>query len=232
MGRRALRKIDPDLDLSFHFRELPEVIKPWQSEDVFGRRAPLQVEVGSGKGLFLRRAASGTPEGDFVGLEIARKYARFAAAGLAKLGLRNAVVIHGDALRFFAEWLPDQSVQAVHVYFPDPWWKKRHKKRRVMKESFLHDVERVLQPGGRLHFWTDVEEYFQTTLELIAQATRLLGPFPVPEQPTEHDMDFRTHFERRLRLHGGTIYRAEFAKLAESSPGSFPLLDTPLAHGQ
>lgn len=232
MGRRALRKIDPDLDLSFHCRELAEVPKPWQSEGVFGRRAPLQVEVGSGKGLFLRRAASGTPEVDFVGLEIAHKYARFAAAGLAKLGLRNAVVIHGDALRFFAEWLPDQSVQAVHVYFPDPWWKKRHKKRRVMKESFLRDVERVLQPSGRLHFWTDVQDYFQTTLELIAQATRLSGPFPVYEQPAEHDLDFRTHFERRLRLHGGMIYRAEFAKPAEGSPGSSLPLDSPPSHGR
>lgn len=218
MGRRALRKIDPDLDLSFHFRELPSVPKPWQSELVFGRSAPLEVEVGSGKGLFLSRAAVGTPHVDFVGLEIAQKYARFSAARLAKLGVRNAVIIHGDAQRFFAEWLLPESVQAVHVYFPDPWWKKRHKKRRVMKETFLQDVERVLQPQGRLHFWTDVAEYFQTALELIAKTTHLAGPFPVPERPAEHDMDFRTHFERRVRLQGGTIYRAEFAKTIPPLP--------------
>ncbi len=76
-------------------------------------------------------------------------------------------MIHGDAQRVFAEVLPEVSVAAVHVYFPDPWWKKRHRKRRVMNERFLRDVERVLIPGGALHFWTDVEEYFQTTLELI-----------------------------------------------------------------
>lgn len=212
MGRRALRKIDPNLDLSFHYREITDLPRPFQPETVFGRRAPLEVEVGSGKGLFLRKAAEANPQLDFVGLEVAQKYARFSAAGLAKLGLRNAVVIHGDALRFFAEWLPDESIQAVHVYFPDPWWKKRHKKRRVMKESFLRDVERVLQRGGRLHFWTDVEEYFQTTLQLIEEATGLKGPFPVPEHTPQHDMDYRTHFERRVRLQGGTVYRAEFVK--------------------
>jgi len=216
MGRRALRKIDPNLDLSFHYRELPNIPKPFQAEVIFGRSAPLEVEVGSGKGLFLRRAAAGTPDVDFVGLEIAQKYARFSAAGLAKLCVRNAIVIHGDAQLFFAEWLLPESVQAVHVYFPDPWWKKRHKKRRVLNETFLKNVQRALRPEGRLHFWTDVAEYFQTTIELLKNTTSLLGPFPVPERPAENDMDFRTHFERRVRLQGGTIYRAEFVKPSSS----------------
>ena len=78
--------------------------------------------------------------------------------------------------RLFREWFPAASLAAVHVYFPDPWWKKRHKKRRVLNEEFLRDVERTLVPGGRLHFWTDVEEYFQTTLELIAATVKLTGP--------------------------------------------------------
>jgi len=67
-------------------------------------------------------------------------------------------------------------------------------------------------PGGRLHFWTDVEEYFQVTLELLASATRLSGPHPVSERPAEHDLDYRTHFERRMRMHGLPVYRAEFIK--------------------
>jgi len=100
----------------------------------------------------------------------------------------------------------------VHVYFPDPWWKKRHKKRRVMRKSFLRDVERTLRPGGSLHFWTDVEEYFQTTLELLPACTALLGPLPVPEIPAEHDMAYRTHFERRTRLNEQSVHRAEFRK--------------------
>ncbi len=212
MGRRALRKIDAKIDLSAHLKTLEQLPRPWDTGALFGRLAALQVEVGSGKGQFLRHSAAAQPEVNFLGVEVAQKYAAFAAAGLAKEGLRNAIVVNGDAVRLFAEWLPDDSLAAVHVYFPDPWWKARHKKRRVMRESLVRDVQRTLQPGGALHFWTDVEEYFQTTLELLAAKTSLLGPLDVPETPAEHDMAYRTHFERRVRLANESVYRAEFRK--------------------
>lgn len=209
-----MRKIDPRLDLSRHLKTFDQLPDPWDAAALFGRRAPLEVEVGSGKGLFLRTAAARRPDVDFLGTEIAPKYARFAAAGLVKRGLANAVVLLGDALRVFGELLPGASLAAVHIYFPDPWWKKRHQKRRVMRESFVADVERVLEPGGRLHFWSDVEEYFYAALELLADHTALEGPREVGEAPAEHDMDYRTHFERRMRLHGDPVYRAEFRKPA------------------
>ena len=212
MGRRALRKIDPSLDLTDHLKTFDQLPRPCTAESLFGRAAPLEVEIGSGKGLFLRNAAAARPEVDFLGIEVARKYAEFAAAGLAKAGLTNAVMVHGDGLRVFQELIPDDSLAAVHVYFPDPWWKKRHRRRRVMRESFLRDIERTLRPGGSLHFWTDVEEYFQTSLELLASHTTLLGPLPVPETPAEHDMAYRTHFERRVRLASEIVYRSEFRK--------------------
>ncbi|MFH1920013.1 MAG: tRNA (guanosine(46)-N7)-methyltransferase TrmB [Planctomycetota bacterium] len=212
MGRRALRKIDPGLDLSRHLKTFDELPRPWDAEALFGRRAPLEVEVGSGKGLFLRSAAAEQADVDFLGIEIAQKYARFAAAALAKRTLTNAVVVTADALRVFHEILPDDSLAAVHVYFPDPWWKKRHQKRRLMRESFVGDVERTLRGSGRLHFWTDVEEYFHATLELIAAHPGLEGPCEVPETSPEHDLDYRTHFERRMRLGDEPVYRAEFRK--------------------
>ena len=176
----------------------------------------MEVEVGSGKGLFMRTAAADHSEVNFLGIEVSRKYARFSAAALHKRELDNAVMVAGDALRVFSELLPDASLAAVHVYFPDPWWKKRHRRRRVMQEPLIRDIQRTLKPGGVLHFWTDVEEYYETTLELMAEVSTLAGPFGVEESPAEHDMAYRTHFERRKRLDGLPIYRAEFRREASS----------------
>lgn len=212
MGRRALPKIDPAIDVSRHFREAEQLLATTFPGGLFSSDAPLEVEVGSGKGLFLASAAKANAAHNFLGIEIAGKYARFAAARLAKQEIPNALMVHGDALAIFARWIPSETLAAVHVYFPDPWWKKRHRRRRVMNAAFLQDVQRTLIPQGRLHFWTDVEEYYQTTLELIPQATTLVGPLPVVERPAEHDLDYRTHFERRTRLHELPVYRSEFSK--------------------
>jgi tRNA (guanine-N7-)-methyltransferase len=212
MGRRALRKINPALDLSRHLLDAKKLLTKLDAAELFGRSAPLEVEIGTGKGLFLTAACRTQPEHDFLGIEIAKKYADYAAARLVREQLNNGKVISGDGLRLFREWFPDDSLIAVHVYFPDPWWKARHKKRRVLNEVFLRDVERVLVPGGRLHFWTDVEEYYQSTLALIAATVKLVGPLPVIEKPAEHDLDYRTHFERRTRKNAEPVYRAEFLK--------------------
>jgi tRNA (guanine-N7-)-methyltransferase len=214
MGRRALPKLDPALDWSSHLRTVDHLPLPWSNGALFGRTAPLEIEVGSGKGLFLQNAALKNPEHDFLGIEVSLKYARFTAARLAKKELDNALIVHGDALRVFRELIPENSLEAVHVYFPDPWWKARHHKRRVLNEAFLRDVVRTLQSEGRLHFWTDVREYYDATLELITAHTPLVGPLEVPESAPEHDLDYRTHFERRTRLHEEPVYRAVFVKRA------------------
>ncbi len=218
MGRRSLRAIDAELDLSKHLFMLEDLPQPCTSQVLFNNTQPLEIEVGSGKGLFIRAAASEEPTHNFVGIEVAKKYARFAGARLAKSELPNALMIDGDAKRLLDEWVPENSVHAVHVYFPDPWWKARHRKRRVMDERFVRRIEQVLEPGGKLHFWTDVEEYFQSALETLAQETALIGPEPVAVAPAMHDLDYRTHFERRMRMHGVAVHRSLFRKTLSDAP--------------
>jgi tRNA (guanine-N7-)-methyltransferase len=213
MGRRALPKIDPSVDLTRHFLKVDDLCAtPFDQATLFGRVAPLEVEVGSGKGLFMQNASQARPQHDFLGLEIAYRYAQFSAYRLAKRDILNGRMAQGDGLKLFREWIPDASLTAVHVYFPDPWWKARHHKRRVMNEAFAADVVRTLAPGGRLHLWTDVKDYFDMALEVVATHTPLVGPLDVAEKPAEHDLDFRTHFERRTRLHEEPVYRAEWVK--------------------
>ena len=212
LGRRSLPRVDKNIDLRDHLYVLEDLPDSWTPFDILPRSARLEIEVGSGKGLFLLTAADNQPEREFLGIEIAGKYARFAAAKLARKGLTNTRVIHGDAMRLVRHHLPSDSIGAVHVYFPDPWWKKRHHKRRIMNAAFLREVERVLLPAGELHFWTDVEEYFHAALQQLAESTTLVGPQPVPERPAEHDLDYRTHFERRMRRHEKPVYRTLFLK--------------------
>ena len=175
MGRRSLPRVDKNIDLSEYLYELAKLPDSWSIVDFFVDDAELELEVGSGKGLFMQTAASDHPDRNFVGIEIAGKYARFAAAKLARRGLTNAKMLHGDAMRLIQNHVPDASLAAVHVYFPDPWWKKRHFKRRIMNDTFLKHVQRVLKPEGELHFWTDVEEYFESALEQVAESTSWKG---------------------------------------------------------
>src|SRR4051794_10278059 len=164
MPRRALRKIDPALKLENYLFEPMQLPQPWRQTPLFAREAPLEIEVGSGKGLFMTSAAQARPEHNFLGIELAERYAEHCAARLARKALPNARMVSGDALKVFNEMLPPDCATAVHVYFPDPWWKSRHRKRRVMNEQLVADIFRVLKPRCTLHFWTVVEEYFHATL--------------------------------------------------------------------
>jgi tRNA (guanine-N7-)-methyltransferase len=184
---------------------------------VFGSDQPVEIEVGFGKGLFLVTTATAHPEVNYLGIEIARGYQLFAATRVARRDLKNVRLALGDARVFLRDRVPGATVQAVHVYFPDPWWKQRHRKRRVFTPEFAAGCERVLRPGGSLQVATDVEEYFQVMRQTVAGHTRLRELPPPPEQQPAHDLDYLTNFERKFRKQGKPVYRASFAK-AEATP--------------
>jgi len=197
----------PDLRPYFlTLKDLPAA--PLQLADLFGNDRPVEVEVGSGRGLFLVNSGTASPGTNFLGIEYDFKEARRAARRLQKRALGNVRVLGADARVVLGEYLPDLSATAVHVYFPDPWWKRRHKKRRIFTPEFLVQVARVLRPGGVLHARTDVEEYFGVMTALVAENPAFVA-LPAPQElPAAHDMDYHTSFERKKRKMGLPIYRA------------------------
>ncbi len=207
----------PDLDISRHLIEpvwspthpIDESAPPIDWPSFFGNPRPVELEVGSGKGLFLANAASAHPDRNYLGVEITKKYARLAAERLVKQQIENARLWAGD-IRGVMPRIIDRSLLAVHVYFPDPWWKKRHKKRRVFNADLVASIARTLQPGGGLHIASDVQEYYQVIRELMAADPRFEElPALEPDSP-EHDLDYLTNFERKYRLEGRPIYRANY----------------------
>ena len=184
MGRRALPKIDASISLDRHLFAVEDLEGMFQPDSYFPAEQPLVLEVGCGKGLFLRNSAVGRPKLNFIGIEIAKKYASYCAHQLVRRELSNAIMFQGDGQRFVREHAVRGTFQEVHVYFPDPWWKARHRKRRVLNE----------------------------TIELIPEVTNLRGPLDVVEAAPDHDMDYRTHFERRMRQADKPIYRSLFLK--------------------
>ncbi len=207
----------PPEDLAPYLLEAPDPPASFDWAALFGADRPVEMEIGFGKGLFLLNASGARPEVHFVGVEIVRKYQLFTATRLAKRGRSNVRVACGDGRLFLRDRTPAGSLQALHVYFPDPWWKKRHEKRRLFTAEFAAEVPRVLRPGGRLHFVTDVQDYFRMVTGLIA-AHDALRPLPPPEPGAPgHDLDYLTNFERKFRKQGKPIYRACYERSEASS---------------
>ena len=213
MPRSPVKRPPPSVDLSGVLREFDDLPNLLSSQSLFGNDHPLEVEVGSGKGLFMATSSVANTDHNYLGVEIIAKYAAHSAGRLVRAGAENAIMISGNAEPLFGNRIEPAGLEAVHVYFPDPWWKKRHRKRRVLNESSIPNYSRALRVGGRLHFWTDVLDYFEQTIEMIAELAPELG-IPIPEQEVEatHELDYRTHFERRSRQHQIPVYRVCYQK--------------------
>jgi len=134
---------------------------------IFGRAGPVHIEIGTGKGTFLLNQAGAQPDDNFLGIEWARKYYRYAVDRIGRWGLTNVRIIRTDAAAFLADLIPDNSVECFHIYFPDPWPKKRHHKRRLICPANLEHLVRCLRTGGQLKIATDHAEYFEQIKQVL-----------------------------------------------------------------
>jgi tRNA (guanine-N7-)-methyltransferase len=193
------------VDTTGTFSELDDLTPPLSWAEFFGNEHPVELEVGPGKGVFLAHAGAERPGTNFVGVELAKKYAIFSAARAVKAGLGNVRVVAGDAQKFLDAFVPDRSIEVLHVYFPDPWWKKRHRKRRVVNDRFLDRAAQVVKPGGELRVMTDVEEYFRETVDLLASRPAFE---PIDESRVESGdaWQLQTNFANKFRLEGRPFF--------------------------
>jgi tRNA (guanine-N7-)-methyltransferase len=183
---------------------------------LFGRQAPLEVEIGSGRARFLVAAARANPAHDFLGLERALSYYRVCRERVARAGLANARVLRADG-RMFAESLKPGSVRAFHVYFPDPWPKKKHRKRRLLDAVTLDLLAERLEPGGTLRIATDYAGYGRVIRSLLETVSALEGlewdALPAPPASS---------FEVKYRAEGRPIWRFLCAKRVTREEATAP----------
>jgi tRNA (guanine-N7-)-methyltransferase len=207
MTRPGRPKLSPSTDPGPLYIDASDWAERIDFTKLFGRPAPLELEIGCGRGMFLANESTGRPEANFIGLEVAKKVAQLAAFRCHNAGASNVRVLVMDARKFLA-LAPNATLVAVHIYFPDPWWKRRHRKRRIVAPDVLSQLQRVLTPGGVVHLATDVEEYFRSMEKTFANFPAFSRAEPRPPRPGGHDLDYLTHFERKFRTAGKWIGRA------------------------
>jgi tRNA (guanine-N7-)-methyltransferase len=142
--------------------------QPMNLPGIFGNRRPVELEIGPGKGSFLLRRARQRSDLNFLGVEWGTAYAAYAADRAYRAGQTNIRIICADAADLFRKALTESCLWQVHVYFPDPWPKRKHHRRRLLKPAFIRHVHRALWPGGQLRVITDHAEYFRQICRSLA----------------------------------------------------------------
>ena len=174
-------------------------------QQTFGRVAPLTLEIGFGDGRSLLSMALDNPQQDFIGIEVYRNGIAKLLAGIKKYNLTNVRVFCADAIEVLNNCISDASLQQVQLFFPDPWPKKRHFKRRIVQQEFIDLISRKLVLKGYFHMATDWENYAQQVLELMGQQQNWLNAAGVNNYSIRPITRPLTKFEQRgQRLGHGT----------------------------
>jgi tRNA (guanine-N7-)-methyltransferase len=173
---------------------------------LFGNSHPVILEIGSGKGRFLIGTATERPELNLIGVEKSLHYHRVIRDRVERRGLTNIRLINHDAFLVLRDMIPDASLSEIHIYFPDPWPRKRQQKRRIIRPEVLREMRRVLVDGGMGIYVTDHREYFEVAAPVVEAEFRSERRVPGPDDPP------RTNYEAKYREEGREIYEIRFWK--------------------
>jgi tRNA (guanine-N7-)-methyltransferase len=178
----------------------------------FGRRAPLVLEIGFGMGQSLLEMAQAAPDLDFLGIEVHRPGVGMLMRGLSEQGVENVRVYCEDAVAVLRDCIADNSLYRAQVFFPDPWHKKRHHKRRLIRPDFVQMLAHKLEPGGTLHLATDWENYAEQMLQVLCETPDLVNTSEsgaYVERPQYRPI---TKFERRGQRLGHGVWDLLFRR--------------------
>jgi tRNA (guanine-N7-)-methyltransferase len=180
---------------------------------LFGNSNPVEIEIGCGKGRFIIQSAMENPGLNYLGIEVSNKYFQILKQRALNSSAKNIRLHKGEAGCFIEDYIPDCSVKAYHVYFPDPWPKRRHHKRRLVNADFIARVEMSLIQGGNILFATDFKDYFRQIVEVSRAWKGLEEIYCNVISPSEvNPEEAVTNYERKYLLQGRQIYKAGYRK--------------------
>jgi tRNA (guanine-N7-)-methyltransferase len=182
--------------------------------DIFGRSAPVHIEIGSGKATFLVNEAVARPYDDFLGIEWCNKIYRYAVDRVGRRRLTNVRIVRADAGAFISSYVSDGCVDCFHIYFPDPWPKKKHHKRRFVSTNNLEEMLRCLKAGGVIKIATDHAGYFDQIKQVMGDArVKEIEFFPTSGAEQGKGEWAGTNFERKYLKEGRVIHTGAWIKL-------------------
>ncbi|MDE2082246.1 MAG: tRNA (guanosine(46)-N7)-methyltransferase TrmB [Burkholderiales bacterium] len=205
--QRALAELGPRF-------VLPCPPQPLDLDAVFGRRAPRVLEIGFGMGDATAQVAAAQPDTDFIGIEVHPPGVGALLRQIGERGLSNLRIVQHDAVEVLARGIPPASLAGVHIWFPDPWHKKRHHKRRLIQAGFVAALLTRLAPGGYLHCATDWQPYAEQMLAVLAAEPGLVNTAPAGAGGYAPRPAWRplTKFEQRGRQLGHGVWDLVFER--------------------
>lgn len=212
-------------------RKLSSQTLPWPVDwcDLFGTQRLLILEIGFGYATYLVHLAQTHPEANIVGIEIANECLLRGEKAITRHKLDNLRVIHSTAETALHHLFEPQSISQIHINFPDPWFKKKHGHRRLMKRETLDAISSRLAPGGHLYLATDIVEYAEMSAVLLAQTpslTNLLDSTWVHDVPGR----FMTKYERKARAAGRLCYYFVYQRNTQPAPVVPVIKESPMPH--
>lgn len=193
------------LDVTGVGLDVETLAKPVSWGEMFGNSNPVELEIGMGKGTFITEQAKARPEVNFFGIEWARWFWRSSSDRLRRNGCTNARTVRAEAAFFLREHVPAKSLAVLHVYFPDPWPKARHHRRRLLQAPFMDLADKVLVPGGRLQIVTDHLNYWENIEPAVRGSVLQVVDYNRPGSAGEGEF-VGTNFERKYRREGRPFY--------------------------